>query len=309
MDINANDIGKLVELPLKPEWGPGKIHKIEKGYAYIYFKNSEDHQLKQYSMSANPLLLAPNQADMILDNLQLAPEKAKKTKGKKAPVVTRNFDQALEYFGSQYPQKFEDMGYLGGFDEKNVPFGERRYKERAAALVKTLFADGQLRRLVDNKQTQELKDKTNEILQKQHNLLFRTELISLNEFLGKSEPEQLLAYFDALAKVLDDPEVSQGNMQPYFEAVNHCPTPGFAKWPNATLLPFLARSDKHFFLKPNLAKQTAVMMNMELNYEVKPNWKTYSSLLGVAQAAFERLKPLGARDLMDVQSFFWVVNR
>ena len=49
-------------------------------------------------------------------------------------------------------------------------------------------------------------------------------------------------------------------------------------------------------------------MMFDLNYQSKLNWMTYSQLIVLSEALFEKLKPLGARDYIDVQSFIWVIG-
>jgi len=51
MHINSKDIGKLVELPIKPDWGPGKIMKLEEGHAYIRFRDCGDTMARKYNVS------------------------------------------------------------------------------------------------------------------------------------------------------------------------------------------------------------------------------------------------------------------
>jgi hypothetical protein len=61
MEIQEKDLGKIVELKVKPEWGPGIITKLENRFVYILFKDIKEKTAKRFFLSENPLKLADNQ--------------------------------------------------------------------------------------------------------------------------------------------------------------------------------------------------------------------------------------------------------
>ncbi len=61
MQINENDLGKIVQLPARPQWGFGIISKVENRFAHIIFRSTEEKAAKKYSRSENPLNLAAEQ--------------------------------------------------------------------------------------------------------------------------------------------------------------------------------------------------------------------------------------------------------
>ena len=73
-----------------------------------------------------------------------------------------------------------------------------------------------------------------------------------------------------------------------------------------TLLPFVARPDLHMLLRPRFACE--VGHRLELAFEPRPNWSTYSALLRSTELLLERLRPIGARDHVDVEAFMHVVT-
>jgi len=79
-------------------------------------------------------------------------------------------------------------------------------------------------------------------------------------------------------------------------------------WPILTLLPFVARPDLHMLLRPRFACEVGHRLGLELAYEPKPNWSTYSALLRSTELLLEKLRPLGARDHVDVEAFMHVVT-
>ncbi len=62
------------------------------------------------------------------------------------------------------------------------------------------------------------------------------------------------------------------------------------------------------FLRPHFLCEGAQRLGLELVYEPAPSWATYSSLLEVIRQLLEKLRPLGARDHVDVEVFMHVVT-
>ena len=79
-------------------------------------------------------------------------------------------------------------------------------------------------------------------------------------------------------------------------------------WPNVTLLPFLAEPKKYMALKPTNTELMAARMNFDLRYNARPNWSTYEAMQRMSAFLMQRLGPLGAKDMIDVQAFMWVTR-
>jgi hypothetical protein len=77
-------------------------------------------------------------------------------------------------------------------------------------------------------------------------------------------------------------------------------------WPLVTVFGFIAQPGRHIFLKPNVTKIAARKYGFEFQYQSKPNWETYSSLLEFAETIRRDLRDLKPRDMIDLQSFLWV---
>lgn len=75
MQINDVDLGKIVQLPVRPEWGLGIISKIESRFAYILFRSTEEKTAKKYFRSENPLTLAKDQDQLDLNKRARAKNK------------------------------------------------------------------------------------------------------------------------------------------------------------------------------------------------------------------------------------------
>jgi hypothetical protein len=85
---------------------------------------------------------------------------------------------------------------------------------------------------------------------------------------------------------------------------------GTPSWPAATYLPFLWRPDTQMFLKPEVTKDFAARVGhpFAMTYGAKLEASVYSGLLNLASAAAAELKDLGPRDMIDIQSFIWIVG-
>lgn len=81
-----------------------------------------------------------------------------------------------------------------------------------------------------------------------------------------------------------------------------------ATWPVVTVCGFIAQPDIHFFLKPNVTRKAARAYEFEFHYQSRPAWTTYASLLAFADVVRRDLRDLRPRDLIDIQSFLWVLG-
>jgi hypothetical protein len=79
-------------------------------------------------------------------------------------------------------------------------------------------------------------------------------------------------------------------------------------WPLVTVFGFIAQPERHIFLKPNVTRAAAREYGVDLAYASRPNWDTYASLLAFAEQVREDQADLGPRDMIDLQSFIWVLG-
>lgn len=77
-------------------------------------------------------------------------------------------------------------------------------------------------------------------------------------------------------------------------------------WPLVTVFGFLARPDRHIFLKPVVTKAAALEYRFDFTYRPRPNWETYASLLEFAATVRRDTGQLSPEDMIDLQSFIWV---
>ncbi|MFC1796931.1 hypothetical protein ACFL1V_07530 [Pseudomonadota bacterium] len=142
------------------------------------------------------------------------------------------------------------------------------------------------------------------------NLLSPYEKMALSDALKNEQAAQ--AYFSALFDVCDQEKVDKETYQALIMAVENLPAEeGKARvstWPVLTQFPYIARPDCHMLLKPEVTKACADRMVFDLQYTSTLNWGTYSQLLQLANRLFDELKPMGAKDYIDVQSYIWVIG-
>ena len=78
--------------------------------------------------------------------------------------------------------------------------------------------------------------------------------------------------------------------------------------PVVTVFPFLAEPSRHIFLKPNVTKTAAKYYDFTFEYDSKPSWEVYSQLLNFAKRVRKDLADLQPKDMIDIQSFMWVIG-
>jgi hypothetical protein len=102
--------------------------------------------------------------------------------------------------------------------------------------------------------------------------------------------------FNALASAVRNLPVDEGRAR-------------VATWPVQTLLPFLADPSRFMFLKPEPTQACADRLRFDLLYDSSLRWATYERLMVMADILLAELRPLGAKDFIDVQSFMWVIQK
>jgi hypothetical protein len=217
--------------------------------------------------------------------------------GSRASTVI-SFDRAVKKFVRFFP---------GGFCDPRFKAEERNYKVEAHEQLVNALGREQLGAFVQSgsyaeisKLAQAAVNATNLIspyeklwLKNGIQTPLRQQLFSvtLNAFLYGDTP--MSTRFESFAKMLYDI--------------------GAAKWPVATYFSFLACPGEHIFLKPEVTKLAAEILGYDIRYEPRVNWATYERVLGLAAEIKARLSALGQEelvpnDMIDVQSFIWVVG-
>ena len=301
MNTRGLSVGLVVESPNAPQWGPGKILAIDEQTVTVRFRGDpgkgSDGVVKKINLNYGTL--APSsQSDPF-------PKTSSGSKQKKPKITKPPFTMAgsISTFLGIFPLGFKDPEYIGVQQS-----GERQYKWDAhlqwnktlsGAAGKHLLAANNIEEMVRRAQSVEARV----------NLLSIFEKAALRDGLKDKAAAQV--FFETLFDLLASPEPSEERFNSYLSAVECLPVRKdghpVARWPATTILPFLARPDCFMFLKPEATKECAELLGFELNYRTDPNWFTYKKLLEMCEILREHLKPLKPRDMIDLQSFIWVV--
>ena len=295
---------RLGALVTHPEWGPGKIVDVHGDLLRVYFRDlleeTRGEAVKRISLGSGFLALAEVRSDPWLDYLpplkgeRLALSRARWTIG-----------QAIENFRRLYPLGFNDPGYLGG-----KRGGEQHQKRRAHELYLSTLGDGQGQQLLSAGEVGAVAKRGLAVVGAV-NLLSPLEQMALRD--GLKEKDAAREFFDALFDLLAAPRLERVRFGRYIEALQSLPAKEgkarVATWPILTILPFLANPVCFMFLKPEVTRRAAETLAFDLRYESRLNWPTYERLLIMSRLLMEDLRPLGAADWIDVQTFIWVTER
>jgi hypothetical protein len=212
---------------------------------------------------------------------------------------------AVARFLDVFPKGFSDPGYAGdGADKRGRGFLWRRAHD---VYVETL-GGGEGERLLAAGDVAELAERALRVERHVRPLNRDAEKASFGAALKDLDAAR--GYFAALFELLAAPAPKSPRFEALAAAVAALP-PGGAResgWQMVTLLPFVARPDLHMLLRPKFACDAAHRLGLELAYEPRPSWSTYSALLKSAGMLLEKLRPLGARDHIDVETFMHVVT-
>ena len=287
-------VGRLVS---HKTWGLGKVILLDSEDVWIYFKDIEGtprDAVKHLKRRVAGLTITTQQSDVALDNL---PPMVRGGRLELPDTIRITERQAEEMFVARYRH----------FDDPEYRKHERDYKWDAHRQVAAELLSVRGRRMVAEGASDALVNTLKKLIHRT-NLLATQELIALNEAFKNQQAARKFA--EAILAFVDE-----GN-EPAFsglvEATGNLPAdPSRARvltWPIVTILPFLAKPDCHMFLKPMQTQRIAAAFSFDLLYSAFPKWATYNRLLTLSNQLLERLRPLGARDLIDVQSFMWAVE-
>ncbi len=290
----------------RPYWGLGEVFEDQIGdHVRIIFE--DDPVLRKFSLS-NPEIgtylvrvVGDEAKSDELTALVKHHTKQTKKKGANPSPAHMSFAQATEQFLSIFPGGFQDEEYLTG------KRSEREYKVQAHWFVQENLSPQKVLALADAGDWLAIHKAAVEAM-KLTNLIHYYELMWLRNALDTEARQKLFA--QELANLLSAGESIQ---EPFKRFTKMLYDIGVAKWTIATYLPFLAFPDTHIFLKPLVTLHAASVMGKDLGYSPHVSWDTYARLLRLAEAIRAKLietgKPeLAPRDMIDVQSFIWVIG-
>lgn len=195
-----------------------------------------------------------------------------------------------------FPAGFEDETYLDW---------ERSYKAAAAEAWQAVLSRSAHCELLQAGQAQEIARQAVRI-ESRTNLLFSFEKMALRDATRARTAASRFA--EGLYEFLYGRQPIEARFDEWCRVVDALPRrqTRVLTWPVVTVFGFIARPDAHVFLKPNVTRIAAARYGFDLEYESRPSWRTYGSLLRFAEVLRRDLRDLRPRDMIDIQSFLWV---
>ncbi len=197
--------------------------------------------------------------------------------------------------------------FRGGFQSPKYAAWERDYKWEAHEEWQRQLSAAELKRLLDQREFAEIAARAVRI-ESRTNLLFSFEKMALRDAV------RVPAGAESFARGLYEWLHGKGDREQRFNrwglVLSGLPRKQTRvhTWPLQTVFGFIAKPDSEIFLKPVVTKTAAEAYGYDFQYASRPNWNTYASLLNFAELLKRDLADLGPRDLIDIQSFIWVLG-
>ncbi|HSW16028.1 MAG TPA: hypothetical protein VLJ86_02290 [Ramlibacter sp.] len=214
----------------------------------------------------------------------------------------------VSYLGAARCRRKFELYYPEGFADDAYLIAERAHKERAHAQWQAELGADALRKLLARGEYRQIAD-TAVRIESRTNLLFSFEKMALRDALRSSAGARLFAH--ELYAFLHGRGTPQRKFNDWTQALTELP-PARGKvltWPVVTVFGFLARPERHLFLKPRVTRSAARAYGFDLPYQSAPAWGVYEGLLtfaAIIRRDLDRRPGFKARDMIDVQSFMWV---
>jgi hypothetical protein len=194
-----------------------------------------------------------------------------------------------------------------GFDDPRYVAWERGYKEEARQEWNQVLGRAQFDALRTEGAWPEIAARAVR-LESRTNLLFSFEKMALRDAVRTPHGARLFA--KGLYTLVYGREPHEERFVQFAETLDALPRrkTRVHTWPLQTVFGFIALPEQEIFLKPNVTRAAAAAYGYPFEYSSRPAWPTYASLLGFASVLQRDLADLGPRDLIDIQSFIWVLG-
>jgi hypothetical protein len=194
-----------------------------------------------------------------------------------------------------------------GFSDPKYFAWERGYKIEAHLKWQETLNRRDFRKLLNGGAYQQIAEIAARIESKT-NLLFSFEKMAFRD--AVREPQGARIFGEGLYDLLYGRGSEERRFGAWCDAVAKLPRKQtrVLTHPIVTVFPFIASPDRFIFLKPNVTKRAAEAYGFEFNYNSRPSWKVYSSLLEFAERIRSDLRQMRPKDMIDIQSFIWVLG-
>jgi hypothetical protein len=214
----------------------------------------------------------------------------------------------VNYLGAARSRRKFELFYPDGFYDETYTVAERSFKERAHLEWQHELGPVAFRKLLARGEFREIADIAVRI-ESRTNLLFSFEKMALRDAVKTAAGARLFA--TELYAFLWGRGSPHRRFDDWVQAVAELPRKDarVLTWPLVTVFGFLARPDKHLFLKPRVTRKAALAYGFDFEYQPEPSWRVYHSLLtfaAIIRRDLDRKPGFKARDMIDIQSFIWV---
>jgi hypothetical protein len=195
--------------------------------------------------------------------------------------------------------------FPGGFGDETYVAWERGYKWTAHQRWEEFLNRDCFKSLLKEGLNSEIAA-TAVRIESRTNLLFSFEKMALRDAVKSKTGSKLFA--TSLFEFLHGRGSLQNRFEQWRDALAELPRKQtrVLTWPILTVFGFIAQPDIHMFLKPTVTRTAARAYRFDFDYQSRPAWRTYESLLSFAGQIKRDAAKLAPQDLIDIQSFIWV---
>jgi hypothetical protein len=206
--------------------------------------------------------------------------------------------KARREFLNFFPEGFYDETYIAW---------ERAYKWKAHEQWQESLNQLEYRRLLRRREYAEIAKRAVRI-ESRTNLLFSFEKMAVRDAIKSSSGAQKFA--TGLFDLLHGSDPVSVKFDRWCDVVATLPRKQtrVLTWPLASVFGFIAQPKEHMFFKPNVTREAARKYGFDLEYKSRPAWDGYKRLLEFARVIRHDVADLKPRDLIDIQSFIWVLG-
>ena len=216
----------------------------------------------------------------------------------KERIVSKGGHKARRKFLRFFPAGFQDETYIAW---------ERGYKQRARERWHDLLPRATFRRLISEERFSEIATRALQSLSGT-NLLFSFESMALRD--AVRTPAGAHRFSEGLYELLYGRGPLPRRFDEWCDVVASLPKKQsrVLTHPVTTVFGFIAQPATHFFFKPTVTRTAAERYGFDLPYASRPAWETYRHVLDFASVVARDVSDLKPRDMIDIQSFIWVIG-
>jgi 5-methylcytosine-specific restriction enzyme B len=191
-----------------------------------------------------------------------------------------------------------------GFSDPRFTADEVDYKHKSIEKARTRLSEGALSQLIAAGEYDRVVQRLEE-LGKDNNLLYRGVPRQGDLSILYQPMLDRQRFSQVVLDLLHGPGPSPERLERYATWVEAEGLPN--KWTFPTYFLFLVHPDTDLLIKPDATQRFLNLAGTGLKLGSRPTGEVYTQVLEVADRLKEALSPYGPRDVVDLQSFFWVV--